>query len=188
MGKIVATASVTVQSDESSADYDISVEVMKKIGDKYVGNSSFKPGDTAYFALYKPSEVSISQVISTWGSVVPAGSYTSTEIEVLSFTELNLDADTEDKEVYNEASVNKPIDSYDFHWYTSAINVQLLDNKKTFRSQEFQIAIAKCQFKTTATMYSLQLPAVIPADPFLKAGEQAEYPIQVVFVGLPPLP
>lgn len=187
MGSIVATASVTVQGP--GVDYDISVEVMKKFKEKYVSGSSFLPGDTAYFALYKPAEVSITQVITTYGSVVPAGTYTSNQVEMLEFTELNLDADTEDaKEVYNEAGVGKPIDSYDLHWFTPTINIQLLENKKTFRSQEFQIAIAKCQYVTTATMYSLQLPAVIPPDPFLKAGEQAEYPIQVVFVGLPPLP
>lgn len=185
---VVASVNITVQktTEDIDAQYEVSAEVYAKKEDgTYESQSQFEPGETAYIGLFKlHNVVTVSESVASAGTLSSAGTANFENREDLVFTTL---ASTKSKDAkYNEASISKPATSYNLHWYTSAINLVLLDDKKTFRSQQFNIAVASCLYNSEAQMYELQIPAQFPSNPHLKPDEQS-YPIAVIFVCKTPL-
>lgn len=190
---VVASVSISVALDTADEEIYMSVSAAAKstkaenVGtDKeYVQQSQFKPGDTAYFIVYHHPDVQIDQIVSTYGTVALAqANRVFNQCEDLSFTKD--ESIKEDSDTYNESSVSNSVSSYVIQWYTNSIPVQLAPDYKTFRSQQFKIALGRVKYTTITDIYQLKLPAQIPDSTLNCPNEDSEtpsFPIHVLFVG-----
>lgn len=174
---MAVTASVTIKFDsQAAADQGfLSAEVMKKTTDgKYVTGSQFKPGDTAYIAVYLGKNTTIQDKITTAGTLTSAGSYTADVIDGVTFSTLDIEAD--DGKL-NTASLTKPADSMpSLKFYGANVGaVTLGDDGRTLTAAQYGVAVAKATYQSTAVMLALQSPATLE--------DETTFDITVVLIG-----
>jgi len=190
---VVASVSISVALDTADEDIYMSVQAAAKstkaenVGTdlEYTQTSQFKPGDTAYFIVYHHPDVVIDKVVSSYGTVaLTQSNRVFTQCEDLAFTKD--ESIKEDSDTYNEASVSNSVSSYVIQWTTNSIPVQLAPDYKTFRSQQFKIALGRVKYSTITDIYQLKLPAQIPDSTLNCPSEDTEtpsFPIHVIFIG-----
>jgi len=190
---VVASVGITVALDTQDVDKGLymNVQAAKQsenaddIGtdSEFSQTSQFAPGDTAYFLVYHHPDVVMDAIYSSYGTpILHESDRTMTECDTLSFTTVEDLKESDTK--YNEASVSNAVASYQTHWYTTSIPIQLATDKKTFRSQVFQVAIAKIKYTTKIDIYRLTLPGQLPTTALDCPSEESEtFPIQIIFIG-----
>ena len=85
---MAVTANITVTfgtQDGAAGDGHLSAEVDGRETGLNGGETSFDPGDTAYFLVYRSDNVSIDSVESSAGSIIPATAGTVTKEQDLTF-------------------------------------------------------------------------------------------------------
>lgn len=192
--KVVASVGITVALSTEATEKGLymSVQAAKQsenaddIGtdSEFTNTSQFNAGDTAYFIVYHHPDVVIDQIVSSYGTLqLHQANRAFTQCDVLSFTTIEDLKESDTK--YNEAAVSQSVGgSYSVQWYTSSIPVQLALDKKTFRSQTFNLAIGNFKYSTITDIYKLSLPAQIPASTLNCPNSDTDtFPIQIIFIG-----
>lgn len=83
---VVATLNVSFDSTTDTATGGIKLEIDDRADGLNNGNTSFKPGDDAYYWLFKDSNVTLIEHVATAGGIGGAGSDTKTVDENITFT------------------------------------------------------------------------------------------------------
>jgi hypothetical protein len=83
---VVATLNVSFDSTADTTTGNIKLEIDDREDGLNNGNTSFKPGDNAYYWLFKDSNVTLLEHIATAGGISSAGSDTKEIDENITFT------------------------------------------------------------------------------------------------------
>jgi len=130
----------------------LSAEIDARPGGLNGGKTSFNPGETAYLLVYKSSNVVITGVWCSAGSIAPHGSTTVTVTEDVMFE----DAD--------RATLHKPVKNAlaSVEWIGRSLgNLTLGADKMTVTADTSGIAVSRVSYEVDALVYALTAPASI---------------------------
>lgn len=148
------TVSATIQvsfGTESGADGHLSAEIDDRATGLNSGDTDFAPGDTAYFLVFKSTNVEYDTPVPSAGSLVAAtvsGGYVERE-EDLSF------ADT------NQASLSVPASALvSFEWFGRSLgDLTLLDNSMTVEASASGVAVCRVKYRAPCAAHGLASPS-----------------------------
>lgn len=153
---MTVTANITVSFGEQAGAAEfghLSAEIDDRPTGLNGGNTSFAPGDTAYFLVYQSSNVSHDTPIASAGSIVTA-SVGSVQKEVdVQFP----DTDT--------ASLPIPADSIvGVQWLGRSLGSLALQDEQTVKASAKGVAVARVTISTTPSAYGLQSPGSLGGE------------------------
>lgn len=143
------TTSIVVQFSQGASG-QLSAEIDSRPEGHNSGKTSFAPGETAHFLVFKSDDVTIDQLIASYGAVSYLGEEDfDVEDEWLQF------ADT------NEANLSKPYASgFSFQWYgTNLGTLTPVGNKVTCPTKG--VGMAKVSYTARCRVYALPSPSQI---------------------------
>jgi hypothetical protein len=146
-------------------DAHLSAEIDDRPAGLNGGDTSFEPGDTAWFFVFKSTNVQIDSITASAGSLGSGGSVIVERSEDVTFAGVN------------EGSLNVPgsgITSYE--WLGNNLgSLSLGANGQTVTASAKGVAIARINYLAPATTHSITSP--------LELGTATDFPILVVVVG-----
>jgi len=162
------SASIVVQFGANfSSSSHLSAEIDTRPGGLNAGKTTFQPGDTVAILVYKTSDVTLSQVSASSGSISPASSPKVTVNKTDTITFANS----------REASIDVPalggsLDSV--QWMGNDLGTITLNGTRAIAANS-GIGVANVTYSAEADVYMLTSPASINGS--------TDYSIVVVLVG-----
>lgn len=136
-------------STGTGVDAYLSAEIDSRADGLNAGKTSFVPGDTAYFLVFKSDNVSYSAPIPTAGTVTAGAAQTVEKTEDLQFS----DADT--------ATISIPTTALSsVQWLGTSLGSLTLTGT-TVKASAKGVAIARVTYNVTADSYALASPATL---------------------------
>ena len=147
------------------ADAHLSAEIDDRPTGPNAGDTSFEPGDTAWFLIFKSTNVEIASITASAGSLGGGGSVIVERVEDVTFAAVK------------EGSLNVPANSItSYTWLGNNLGTLTLGtNGQTLTASAEGVAIARVTYLAPATSHSLTSP------PDLDGA--TDFPILVVVVG-----
>jgi hypothetical protein len=129
------------------------------------GETSFAPGDTAHFLVYKSANVTYNAPITSGGTIGSGGALAVNHEEFISFA----DTDT--------ASLSVPVASLGaITWFGNSLGALTLgEDKMTLKASAKGVAVARVNYTANADAYSLTSPATL--------GGETDFSILVFLLG-----
>lgn len=160
-----ATIRVTFGSGEVAPGAHLSAEIDARPSGLNAGDTTFQPGDTAWFLVYRSAGVSIDFIKASAGSVVSGGEQVFSRTEDISF---------EDDDA---ASLPVPSDGItSILWIGNSLgNLTLGADGMSLRADNKGVAIARVTFQVSPDAYGIVAPATV-------AG-LSDFPILVLVKG-----
>lgn len=154
----MANATIRVQfgtQDESGTSGHLSAEIDSRPDGLNGGRVSFNPGETVYILVYKSDNVSITDTISSAGSLSAHGSAVVTITDELMFE----DDDTAQLSRPAMSSLSQSV------WYGRNLgNITLQSDKITVKASSKGVAVAKVTYETQALVYALSSPTTLNGE------------------------
>ena len=164
MGKV--TTSITVQFGGAADALHLSAEVDGRSDGLNNGDTSFQPGDTAFFLVYKSDAVVLDTPIASAGIINTQDDVDIVITEFVSFA--NTKAGTVNKPVKDGTLVVK--------WLGKDLGAINVDSSGVVLSaSEAGIAVAKLTYTTTAKVFTINAPSSVNGE--------TTYPILIVITG-----
>ena len=156
-------------TDAAAARSHLSAEIDDRDNGLNKGDTSFEPGDTAYFFVFKSDNVTISSMTATAGTIANAGAVNVEREEDVSFANSK------------EGSLGVPaISITSVTWLGADLGkLDLGDDKQTLTAKSEGVGIARVKYVCRADAYGLESPAS------LTVGTETitDFPILVLIVG-----
>ena len=158
-------------SDDGYADAHLSAEIDDRDGGLNNGDTDFQPGDTAYFLIYKSSNVTLSAPVASAGSVSYEGTTSVEKVDYVTFAN------------EPEGSLDVPATSITSkEWIGANLGETELVNEQTLRltspPSSIYAGVLKVTYTGTATIGKLDSKPFADANPSL-----TDFEIVVVIVG-----
>jgi hypothetical protein len=146
------TANITIsfgEADAASANAHLSAEIDGRPEGLNAGKTSFVPGDTAHFLIYKSANVTYDTPIPSAGTINQgATGLTVTKEDDISFA----DTDT--------ASLSIPATGIvSVTWLGTSLGSLVLTDPTTIKASAKGVAVARVRYTCSADAWSLQSPA-----------------------------
>jgi hypothetical protein len=146
--------SATIQvsfGTESGADGHLSAEIDARATGLNDGDTDFAPGDTAYFLVFKSTNVEYDTPVASAGTLVSgtiSGGYVERE-EDLSF------ADT------HQASLSVPASQVvSYEWFGRSLgDLNLLEDAMTLEASASGVAVCRVKYRAPCTAHGIASPA-----------------------------
>jgi hypothetical protein len=147
-----ATIQVSFGTDAGSAEGHLSAEIDDRADGLNAGDTSFSPGDTAYFLVFKSSNVIYDAPVTSAGSIVAAsvsGGYVE-KTEDLSFAD------------DNQASLSVPASQItSFEWLGRSLGGLTLIDPMTVQAGASGVGVCRVTYRAPCTAHGLVSPASI---------------------------
>lgn len=164
-----ASIRVTFGNEYSGSDAHLSAEIDDREGGLNGGRTTFAPGDSVWFLVYKSANVVIDSVVTSAGSITLGGAVSVTKDVELEFPDTN--SATSDIPVN---AISAPI------WLGTSLGaLTLQEDKMTITAARKGVAVCKVSSESTATSYKLTAPATLPGPD----GPVTEFSVVVVVTG-----
>jgi len=138
----------------SAAGGFLSAEIDDRVDGPNAGKTSFLPGETAHFLVFKSANVTYDPPIPSAGSVTSSGATTVQRTEDLTFA----DTDT--------ANLQVPADSIDeVTWLGNSLGNLTLTDSQTVKASAVGVAVARVKYTAPADAHALQSPASVAELP-----------------------
>jgi hypothetical protein len=162
MANVVTTLVVQFQS----ATAGLSAEIDSRPTGLNLGNTSFVPGDLAYFLVYPTGGATITQVLSSVGSVSSAGSVTIEVEETLTFANTN------------KANLSKQyVSGATYTWYGNNLGAVTFKGTQVIAATS-GVGVLSVKYNTTAYAYAINSPTLV--------NGKTSFQILVVIIGAEP--
>lgn len=147
---MAVTANITVSFGSEGAGDHLSAEIDGREDGLNGGDTSFAPGDTAYFLVFKSDNVEYDEPVCSAGTIITAEGGTVEKEEELTFA----DTDT--------ASLSVPCTgALTVTWLGRSLGDLTLTDPMTVKASSKGVAVAKVAYEATADAYGLQSPATL---------------------------
>lgn len=154
----MANATIRVQfgnPDGTGTSGHLSAEIDTRPDGLNGGRVSFSPGETAYILVYKSDNVSITDTISSAGSLSAQSSIVVTVTEELMFE----DSDTAQLSKPARSAISQSV------WYGRSLGgLTLQPDKITVKAQAKGVAVAKVTYDALALVYALSSPSTLNGE------------------------
>lgn len=139
-------------SDSAAADGHLSAELDSRTDGLNGGKTSFAPGATAYFLVYKSDNVTITDVIASAGTVSQTSTATVQKTEEIQFE----DTDSATIDVPAASGITSTT------WFGRSLgSLSLQSDKTTVKASSKGVAVASVTYDATALVYAITSPASI---------------------------
>lgn len=148
---MAVTTSIVVQFSSSSGSV-LTAEVDSREDGLNNGKTSFSPGNTAKFLVFKSDNVTIDSMVSSAGTLSPAGSGTYEVEEWVTFSNTA------------ETSVSKPVASgFSYEWFGTSLGT-ITASETSLRVESKGVAVAKVKYQSKYLAYALASPASLNGE------------------------
>ena len=137
------TTSIVVDFDPGDGEGVLTAEVDSRQDGYNDGETSFRPGDSPAFLVYKSSNVTVTDMIVSYGSIDGLGSGTSQEVENLSFA------------MEREVSPGKPITSGFSSKWLGADGGAVTQTETKLTGANKVVAVLHVEYTSAFTAYRL---------------------------------
>lgn len=145
--KVTASLTVQFQGDAASASDGLVLEIDDREDGYNKGETSFRPGDTVYYLLYRAKDVDLDTHFVTAGGKSEVGSGSREVDEVLTFTDSN------------EASLQYPATSgVSLSWIGSTLEsagAHSVENQQTVRLENKTVGLLRAIYSSDYTAFRL---------------------------------
>jgi hypothetical protein len=155
----------TDTSADAAANAHLSAEIDSRDDGRNGGETRFRPGETAYFLVYKSDNVNIDDVIASAGSIGSHGSENVEKSEDITF------ANTDEGRLRVPASGGIT----GTKWMGTSLGSLSMDGPTTVLASSEGVAVAKVTYRANALAYSITAPSEINGE--------TDFSIVVVVVG-----
>lgn len=146
---MAVTTSIVVQFSQGTAGGSLSAEVDSREDGLNGGKSSFLPGQTAYFLIFKSPDVVLDAVLSSAGVLNDVGEGLMDVEEWLTFSDAS------------EVSTSKRVESgLSYQWYGNNLGAVTVSGDKLV-AQTKGVGVLKVTYKAKYRAYGLSSPALI---------------------------
>ncbi len=159
---VVATLNVSFDSTTETATGNIKLEIDDRADGLNNGNTSFKPGDDAYYWLFKDSNVTLLEHIVTAGGTSSQGSDTKAIDENITFT--NSDTGSLGYPPDGAVTMDWLGRSYEIRGTAVSINTTLPEvtrSELAMANGKKVAGILRCRYNSTGTLHKL---SGVPSD------------------------
>lgn len=159
---VVATLNVSFESTDSTTTGNLKLEIDNRTEGLNNGNTSFKPGDDAYYWLFKDSNVTVLEHICTAGGISNAGSDSMDIDENITFT--NSDTSSLGYPPSGGVTMDWLGRSYQISGTTVSSNTSLpevIRSELSMSNSKKVVGILRCRYTTTGTLHKL---SGVPTD------------------------
>lgn len=153
---VVATLNVSFDSTDSTTTGNIKLEIDDRVDGLNNGNTSFKPGDDAYYWLFKDDNVTVLEHLCTAGGISGVGSDSKAIDETITFT--NSDSGSLGYPPSGGVTMDWLGRSYQISGTTVSSNSSLpeVTRSELKMSNSKKVAgILRCRYTTTGTLHKL---------------------------------
>jgi hypothetical protein len=161
------TANITVSFGAEGAAADgshLSAAIDDRPDGLNGGDTSFMPGDVAYFLVYQSDNVTHDDPIPSAGAVAASGSVSVTRVEDITFA----NEDT--------ATLSVPASGVSVKWFGNALGkLTLQPDKMTVKADAKGVAVGRVTYTASAKAYGLTSP--------LEIGGETDFSILVFILG-----
>lgn len=156
---------ITSETSSTGSSESIKIEVDSRTDGKNNGATNFTGGSTVYLYVTKPSNVTITKVVSSAGSIASAGNGTIKKKETLTFDDVNT------------ASLSDPMYSgFTYTWVGTSLGaVSVGANRLDIKSDSKGVAVLDVEYDVLVDFYALTIPTTINA--------KSEFEINVMVEG-----
>jgi len=153
---IVATLNVSFDSEATTSSGTLKLEIDDRADGLNGGNTSFKPGDDAYYFMFKDDNVTVVQHVVTAGGTAPSGSGTKVIDENVTFT--NSDSSSLGYPPDGGVTLSWLGRSFEISGTTVTSNTELpeVDGSELKMAKGKKVAgVLQCKYNSTGTLHKL---------------------------------